>query len=99
MQGAKQQQLQPTVSLEISGNSSHSLSARTRIFFRLSYAFPILYSSLWACLGTSNTGWGLETRCSTVRITQRMWVSCPKWRLRSNKWKASWWKTSTKPAP
>ena len=105
MQGAKQQQLQPTVSPEISGNSSHSLSARTRIFFQTfrcisnTVHYPFFYSSLWACLGTGNTGWGLETRCSTVLISQRRWVSCPKWRLRSNEWKASWWKTSTKPAP
>ena len=39
MQGAKQQQLQPTVSHGISGNNSHSSSARTRIFFRHFFLF------------------------------------------------------------
>ena len=53
MQGAKQQQLQPTVSPEISGNSSHSLSARTRIF---SDSFPILYTTLFLFLTVGMLG-------------------------------------------
>ena len=53
MQGAKQQQLQPTVSPEISGNSSHPLSARTRIF---SDSFPILYTTLFLFLTVGMLG-------------------------------------------
>ena len=82
MLGAKQQQLQPRVSPEISGNNSHSLSARTRIFqtFRcisntVDYPFLFLNVGMLGDWVTGNTGWGLETRCSTIRITQRRWVT------------------------
>jgi hypothetical protein len=40
----------------ISGNSSHSLSARTIIFFRLSDAFPILYTNLFLFLTVDMLG-------------------------------------------